>query len=169
MTSNVKLCFSGPVLDVNSTVKESMADDSGVGRSFLGEDALNVLREEMYFRTQELRESDDRGLGIDHSVDVSDEEVEKADCQVDHDRFVLLAEWRSLEKFVSAKEDLVRMIENVYDDAYQRLESDELDEDFVLFEFRRMLVRQKAEILAARRYLDMSPSSSTLPPSQPQE
>jgi hypothetical protein len=49
------------------------------------------------------------------------------------------------------------------------LESDELDEDFVLFEFRRMLVRQKAEILAARRYLDMSPSSSTLPPSQPQE
>ena len=135
----------------------------------LGEDALNVLREEMYFRTQELRESDDRGLGIDHSVDISDDEVKKADCQVDHDRFVLLAEWRSLEKFVSAKEDLVRMIEKVYDDAYQRLESDELDEDFVLFEFRRMLVRQKAEILAARRYLDMSPSSSTPPPSQPQQ
>jgi hypothetical protein len=61
------------------------------------------------------------------------------------------------------------MIEKVYDDAYQRLESDELDEDFVLFEFRRMLVRQKAEILAARRYLDMSPSSSTPPPSQPQQ
>ena len=135
----------------------------------LDEGALNVLREEMYFRTQELRESDDRGLGIDHSVDISDDEVKKADCQVDHDRFVLLAEWRSLEKFVSAKEDLVRMIQKVYDDAYQRLESDELDEDFVLFEFRRMLVRQKAEILAARRYLDMSPSSSTLPPSQPQE
>jgi len=135
----------------------------------LGEDALNVLREEMYFRTQELRESDDRGLGIDHSVDISDDEVKKADCQVDHDRFALLAEWRSLEKFVSAKEDLVRMIKKVYDDAYQRLESDELDEDFVLFEFRRMLVRQKAEILAARRYLDMSPSSSTPPPSQPQQ
>jgi hypothetical protein len=135
----------------------------------LDEGALNVLREEMYFRTQELRESDDRGLGIDHSVDISDDEVKKADCQVDHDRFVLLAEWRSLEKFVSAKEDLVRMIEKVYDDAYQRLESDELDEDFVLFEFRRMLVRQKAEILAARRYLDMSPSSSTPPPSQPQQ
>ena len=135
----------------------------------LDEGALNVLREEVYFRTQELRESDDRGLGIDHSVDISDDEVKKADCQVDHDRFVLLAEWRSLEKFVSAKEDLVRMIEKVYDDAYQRLEPDELDEDFVLFEFRRMLVRQKAEILAARRYLDMSPSSSTLPPSQPQE
>ena len=135
----------------------------------LDEGALNVLREEVYFRTQELRESDDRGLGIDHSVDISDDEVKKADCQVDHDRFVLLAEWRSLEKFVSAKEDLVRMIEKVYDDAYQRLESDELDEDFVLFEFRRMLVRQKAEILAARRYLDMSPSSSTPPPSQPQQ
>ena len=135
----------------------------------LDEGALNVLREEVYFRTQELRESDDRGLGIDHSVDISDDEVKKADCQVDHDRFVLLAEWRSLEKFVSAKEDLVRMIQKVYDDAYQRLESDELDEDFVLFEFRRMLVRQKAEILAARRYLDTSPSSSTLPPSQPQE
>jgi len=43
----------------------------------LGEDALNVLREEMYFRTQELRESDDRGLGIDHSVDISDDEVKK--------------------------------------------------------------------------------------------
>jgi len=135
----------------------------------LDEGALNVLREEVYFRTQELRESDDRGLGIDHSVDISDDEVKKADCQVDHDRFALLAEWRSLEKFVSAKEDLVRMIKKVYDDAYQRLELDELDEDFVLFEFRRMLVRQKAEILAARRYLDMSPSSSTLPPSQPQE
>jgi hypothetical protein len=135
----------------------------------LDEGALNVLREEVYFRTQELRESDDRGLGIDHSVDISDDEVKKADCQVDHDRFALLAEWRSLEKFVSAKEDLVRMIEKVYDDAYQRLESDELDEDFVLFEFRRMLVRQKAEILAARRYLDMSPSSSTPPPSQPQQ
>ena len=135
----------------------------------LDEGALNVLREEVYFRTQELRESDDRGLGIDHSVDISDDEVRKADCQVDHDRFALLAEWRSLEKFVSAKEDLVRMIKKVYDDAYQRLEPDELDEDFVLFEFRRMLVRQKAEILAARRYLDMSQSSSTLPPSQPQE
>ena len=135
----------------------------------LDEGALNVLREEMYFRTQELRESDDRGLGIDHSVDISDDEVKKADCQVDHDRFVLLAEWRSLEKFISAKEDLVRMIEKVYDDAYQRLEPDELDEDFVLFEFRRMLVRQKAEILAARRYLDMSPSSSTPLLSQPQE
>ena len=135
----------------------------------LDEGALNVLREEVYFRTQELRESDDRGLGIDHSVDISDDEVKKADCQVDHDRFVLLAEWRSLEKFVSAKEDLVRMIKKVYDDAYQRLEPDELDEDFVLFEFRRMLVRQKAEILAARRYLDMSPSSSTPPPSQPQQ
>ena len=135
----------------------------------LDEGALNVLREEVYFRTQELRESDDRGLGIDHSVDISDDEVKKADCQVDHDRFALLAEWRSLEKFVSAKEDLVRMIKKVYDDAYQRLESDELDEDFVLFEFRRMLVRQKAEILAARRYLDMSPSSSTPPPSQPQQ
>lgn len=135
----------------------------------LDEGALNVLREEVYFRTQELRESDDRGLGIDHSVDISDDEVKKADCQVDHDRFVLLAEWRSLEKFVSAKEDLVRMIEKVYDDAYQRLESDELDEDFVLFEFRRMLVRQKAEILAARRYLDTSPSSSTPLLSQPQE
>lgn len=135
----------------------------------LDEGALNVLREEMYFRTQELRESDDRGLGIDHSVDISDDEVKKADCQVDHDRFVLLAEWRSLEKFVSAKEDLVRMIKKVYDDAYQRLEPDELDEDFVLFEFRRMLVRQKAEILAARRYLDTSPSSSTPLLSQPQE
>ena len=135
----------------------------------LDEGALNVLREEVYFRTQELRESDDRGLGIDHSVDISDDEVKKADCQVDHDRFVLLAEWRSLEKFVSAKEDLVRMIKKVYDDAYQRLESDELDEDFVLFEFRRMLVRQKAEILAARRYLDTSPSSSTPLLSQPQE
>jgi len=130
----------------------------------LGEDALNVLREEMYFRTRELRESDDRGLGIDHSEDVSDEEVEKADCQVDYDRFALLAEWRSLEKFVSAKEDLVRMIEKVYDDAYQRLEPDELDEDFVLFEFRRMLVRQKAEILGARGYLTPPP-----PPSQPQQ
>jgi len=135
----------------------------------LDEGALNVLREEVYFRTQELRESDDRGLGIDHSVDISDDEVKKADCQVDHDRFVLLAEWRSLEKFVSAKEDLVRMIQKVYDDAYQRLEPDELDEDFVLFEFRRVLVRQKAEILAARRYLDMSPSSSTPLLSQPQE
>jgi hypothetical protein len=135
----------------------------------LDEGALNVLREEVYFRTQELRESDDRGLGIDHSVDISDDEVRKADCQVDHDRFVLLAEWRSLEKFVSAKEDLVRMIKKVYDDAYQRLEPDELDEDFVLFEFRRMLVRQKAEILAARRYLDTSPSSSTPLLSQPQE
>ena len=135
----------------------------------LDEGALNVLREEVYFRTQELRESDDRGLGIDHSMDISDDEVKKADCQVDHDRFVLLAEWRSLEKFVSAKEDLVRMIQKVYDDAYQRLESDELDEDFVLFEFRRMLVRQKAEILAARRYLDTSPSSSTPLLSQPQE
>jgi hypothetical protein len=135
----------------------------------LDEGALNVLREEVYFRTQELRESDDRGLGIDHSTDISDDEVKKADCQVDHDRFVLLAEWRSLEKFVSAKEDLVRMIEKVYDDAYQRLEPDELDEDFVLFEFRRMLVRQKAEILAARRYLDTSPSSSTPLLSQPQE
>jgi len=135
----------------------------------LDEGALNVLREEVYFRTQELRESDDRGLGIDHSVDISDDEVKKADCQVDHDRFVLLAEWRSLEKFVSAKEDLVRMIKKVYDDAYQRLEPDELDEDFVLFEFRRMLVRQKAEILAARRYLDTSPSSSTPLLSQPQE
>ncbi len=87
----------------------------------LDEDALNVLRAEMYFRTQELRESDDRCLGIDHSEDISDDEVQKADCQVDYDRFALLAEWRSLQKFVSAKEDLVRMIEKVYDDAYQHL------------------------------------------------
>ena len=129
----------------------------------LDEGALNVLREEVYFRTQELRESDDRGLGIDHSEDISDDEVQKADCQVDHDRFALLADWRSLEKFVSAKEDLVRMIEKVYDDAYQRLEPHELDEDFVLFELRRMLVRQKAEILGARRYL------TPPPPSQPQQ
>jgi hypothetical protein len=100
----------------------------------LDENALNALLSEMYFRMQELRESDDRGLGIDHSKDISDDEVQKADCQVDYDRFALLAEWRSLQKFVSAKEDLVRMIEKVYDDAYQRLEPHELDEDFVLFD-----------------------------------
>ena len=115
---------------------------------------LNALRSEMYFRTEDLRESDDRRIGIDHEESISDEEVEAADCEVDFDRIDMLADWRLLGQFVSAKEDLVKIIGDAYADSYRRLARHDLDEDFVLFELRRMLVRQKAEILGARRYLE---------------
>jgi hypothetical protein len=137
---------------------------------------LNALRSEMYFRTEDLRESDDRGIGIDHEQSISDQEVEAADCEVDYSRLDLLADWRSLGSFVSAKEDLVKIIGDAYTNSYGRLARHELDEDFVLFELRRMLVRQKAEILGARRYLESDrhqemmqrhQSSTPLPSSPP--
>jgi len=49
----------------------------------LDEIALNPLRSKLYFRAEDLRESDDRGLGIDHSEEISEDEVEQAECQVD--------------------------------------------------------------------------------------
>ena len=49
----------------------------------LDEIALNALRSKLYFRAEDLRESDDRGLGIDHSEEISEDEVEQAECQVD--------------------------------------------------------------------------------------
>ncbi len=79
----------------------------------LDEIALNALRSELYFRAEDLR-SDDRGLGIDHSEEISEDEVEQAECQVDYDRIALLADWRSLDKFASVKEDLVKIIEDAY-------------------------------------------------------
>jgi len=110
---------------------------------------LNALRSEMYFRTEDLRESDDRRIGIEHEESISDQEVEAADCEVDFDRIDMLADWRLLGQFISAKEDLVKIIGDAYADSYRRLARHDLDEDFVLFELRRMLVRQKAEILGA--------------------
>ncbi len=122
----------------------------------LDEVALNALRSEMYFRTQELRESDDRGLGIDHSEDISDNEVDQAECQVDNNRITLLGGRRSLVKFVCVKKDLIKIIEGVYRNSFQRLARHELDEDFVLFEFRQMLARQMAEVRGAERYLEVN-------------
>ena len=49
----------------------------------LDEIALNALRSELYFRAEDLHESDDRGLSINHSEEISDDEVEQAECQVD--------------------------------------------------------------------------------------
>ena len=120
--------------------------------------ALNALS--MYFRAEYLCESDDRGLGIDHSEEISEDEVEQAECQVDYDRITLLADWRSLDKFVCVKEGLINIIEDVYGDLYQRLARHELDEDFVLFEFRRMLAHQMAEVRGAERYLEINSQPS---------
>jgi len=131
----------------------------------LDEIALNALRSELYFRAEDLRESDDRGLGIDHSEEISDDEVEQAECQVDYNRLALLADWRSLDKFASVKEDLVKIIEDVYGDSFHRLARHNLEEDFVLFELRRMLVCQMAKVRGARRYLEMN----LQPPSSQQQ
>jgi hypothetical protein len=122
--------------------------------------ALNALRSELYFRAEYLCESDDHGLGIDHSEEILEDEVEQAECQVDYDRIALLADWRSLDKFVSVKEDLIKIIEDVYGDSYQRLARPELDEDFVLFEFRRMLAREMAEVRGAEHYLEINSQPS---------
>jgi hypothetical protein len=122
--------------------------------------ALNALRSELYFRAEDLCESDDRGLGIDHSEEISEDEVEQAECQVNYYRIDFLANWRSLDKFVSVKEDLVKIIEDAYGDLFQRLARHNLDEDFVLFKLRRMLVHQMAEIRGAKRYLEMNSQQS---------
>ncbi len=49
----------------------------------LDEIALNALRSELYFRSEDLRESDDCGLGIDHFEKILEDKVEQAKCQVD--------------------------------------------------------------------------------------
>jgi hypothetical protein len=121
--------------------------------NFSEESALNAIRKEVYFRAGELRESDDRGIGIDHTEEISEEEVKEADVEVNYERIDFLADWRLLDKFVSVKESLVKVIGDAYDDSYRLLVRHNMDEDFVLFELRQMLCRQMAEVKGAQSQL----------------
>jgi hypothetical protein len=58
----------------------------------LKETALNSIRSELYFKAEDLCESDDHGLSLDHDLEISEEEVEKADCEVNYDRISLVAD-----------------------------------------------------------------------------
>jgi hypothetical protein len=75
---------------------------------------LNSIRSELYYKAGDLRESDDRGIGLNHELEILEEEVKKADSEVDYDLINFLEDWQLLDKFVSVN----------------------LDEHFVLFELR---------------------------------
>jgi hypothetical protein len=80
----------------------------------LEESPLNSIRSELYYKAGDLRKSDDRGIGLNHELEILEEEVKKADSEVDYDLIKFLEDWQLLDKFVSLN----------------------LDEHFVLFELR---------------------------------
>jgi hypothetical protein len=102
----------------------------------------------------ELRKSDDCGIGLGHDLEISEEEVKKADSKVNYDHINVLEDLRLLDKFVSVKEDLVKIIGDAYGESYPLLLRHNLDEDFVLFELRQMLCHQMAEVLGAQCRLE---------------
>jgi hypothetical protein len=59
-----------------------------------------------------LRDSNVLQIGIDHTLEISEKEIKKADFEVDYARINFLSEWQVLSKLASTKEEIIGMIKD---------------------------------------------------------
>ena len=110
------------------------------------ESALNWLRHLLFYEVRKLHDSNVLQIGIDHTLEISEKEIKKADFEVDYACINFLSEWQVLSKWASTKEEIIGIIKDAYNKSFWLLQKHDLHENFILFEFRHMLCRQMAKV-----------------------
>jgi len=100
----------------------------------------------LFFEIRKLHYSNVLEIGIDHTLEISEKEIKKADFEVDYACINFLSEWQVLSKWASTKEEIIGIIKDAYNKSFWLLQKHDLHENFILFEFRHMLCRQMAKV-----------------------